>query len=174
MPARPNHITPATENKLAALGQQIRAYRKGLKLSATTVAQAAGMSRITLHRIEAGEPAVTMGAYFNAMTALGIHFEIVPIEHPEAIEPGRDDDRRGWIPARIKLADYPQLKQLAWQVHGTDELTPTEALGIYVRNWRHLDESLLTQHEKELIEALNAGLGEPHTESKRVITKRRS
>jgi transcriptional regulator with XRE-family HTH domain len=105
MPARPNHITPATENKLAALGQQIRAYRKGLKLSATTVAQAAGMSRITLHRIEAGEPAVTMGAYFNAMTALGIHFGIVPIEHPEAAEPGRDDDRRGWIPARIKLAD---------------------------------------------------------------------
>jgi hypothetical protein len=47
-------------------------------------------------------------------------------------------------------------------VHGTDELTPTEALGIYERNWRHLDESLLTQHEKELIEALNAGLGERH------------
>jgi transcriptional regulator with XRE-family HTH domain len=149
MPARPNHITPATENKLAALGQQIRAYRKALSISATTLAEAAGMSRITLHRIEAGEPAVTMGAYFNAMTALGIHFGIVPMEHPEAAEPGRDDDRRGWIPARIKLADYPQL-------------TPTEALGIYERNWRHLDESLLTQHEKELIEALNAGLGERH------------
>ena len=160
MPARPNHITPATENKLAALGQQIRAYRKGLKLSATTAAQAAGMSRITLHRIEAGEPAVTMGAYFNAMTALGIHFGMVPIELPEHAEPVRADDRRGWIPARINLADYPQLKQLAWQVHGTDELTPTEALGIYERNWRHLDESLLTKQEKELIEALNAGLGE--------------
>jgi transcriptional regulator with XRE-family HTH domain len=174
MPARPNHITPATENKLAALGKQIRAYRKGLKLSATTAAQAAGMSRITLHRIEAGEPAVTMGAYFNAMTALGIHFGIIPMEHPEVAERGRDDGRRGWIPARIKLADYPQLKQLAWQVHGTDELTPTEALGIYERNWRHLDESLLTQREKELIEALNVGLGERHTESKRAITKRRS
>ncbi len=174
MPARPNHITPATIEKLAALGQQIRAHRKALSISATTLAEAAGMSRITLHRIEAGEPAVTMGAYFNAMTALGIHFGIVPIELPEAAEPVRADDRRGWIPARIKLADYPQLKQLAWQVHGTDELTPTEALGIYERNWRHLDESLLTQHEKELIEALNAGLGERHTESKRVITKRRS
>jgi hypothetical protein len=86
----------------------------------------------------------------------------VPIELPEAAEPVRDDDRHGWIPARIKLADYPQLKQLAWQVHGTDELTPREALGIYQRNWRHLDESLLTQREKELIEALNVGLGERH------------
>jgi transcriptional regulator with XRE-family HTH domain len=174
MPARPNNITPATVDKLAALGQQIRAYRKALSISATTLAEAAGMSRITLHRIEAGEPAVTMGAYFNAMTALGIHFGIVPIELPEAAEPVRDDDRHGWIPARIKLADYPQLKQLAWQVHGTDELTPREALGIYQRNWRHLDESLLTQREKELIEALNVGLGERHTESKRVIVKRGS
>jgi hypothetical protein len=47
-------------------------------------------------------------------------------------------------------------------VRGTDELTPREALGIYERNWRHLDEGLLTQCEKELIEALNAGLGERH------------
>ena len=23
-----------------------------------------------------------------------------------------------WLPARVRLADYPQLKQLAWQVHG--------------------------------------------------------
>ena len=174
MPARPNHITPVTADKLAALGQQIRAYRKALSISATTLAEAAGMSRITLHRIEAGEPAVTMGAYFNAMTALGIHFGIVPIELPEAAEAGQADDRRGWIPTRIKLADYPQLKQLAWQVHGTDELTPKEALGIYERNWRHLDESLLTKQEKELIAALNVGLGDRHTESKRVITKRRS
>ena len=173
MPARLNHITPATADKLAALGQQIRAYRKALSISATTLAEAAGMSRITLPRIEAGEPAVTIGAYFNAMTALGIHFGIVPMEHLEVALPGHDDDRRGWIPARIKLADYPQLKQLAWQVHGTDELTPTEALGIYERNWRHVDEGLLTQHEKEVIEALNAGPGDRHTESKRVITKRR-
>ena len=162
MPARPNHLTQPTADKLAALGQQIRAYRKALNISATTAAQAAGMSRITLHRIEAGEPSVTMGAYFNAMTALGINFGIVPIELPEATAPRRDDDHRGWIPARIRLADYPQLKQLAWQVHGTDELTPTEALSIYDRNWRHIDEGSLTAHEKELVEALHLGLGEHH------------
>jgi transcriptional regulator with XRE-family HTH domain len=36
---------------------------KALKVSATTAAEAAGMSRMTLHRIERGEPSVTMGAY---------------------------------------------------------------------------------------------------------------
>ena len=162
MPAKPNHLTQATADKLTALGQQIRAYRKGLNISATTVAQAAGMSRITLHRIEAGEPSVTIGAYFNAMTALGINFGIIPADTPEPTTPQRDDDHRGWIPTRIRLADYPQLKQLAWQVHGTDELTPTEALSIYERNWRHIDEGSLTPPEKEFVEALHLGLGEHH------------
>jgi hypothetical protein len=37
-------------------------------------------------------------------------------------------DRTGWIPARVRLADYPQRKQLAWQVHGVDELPTAEAL----------------------------------------------
>lgn len=162
MPAKPNHLTQATADKLTALGQQIRAYRKALNINATTVAQAAGMSRITLHRIEAGEPSVTMGAYFNAMMALGINFGIVPADDtPESTTPQRED-HRGWIPARIRLTDYPQLKQLAWQVHGTDELTPTEALSIYDRNWRHIDEDSLTPHEKELVEALHLGLGEQH------------
>ena len=72
MPARPKHLTQATLDRLVALGQKIRVHRKALGISATMTAQAAGMSRITLHRIEAGEPSVTIGAYFNAMSALGI------------------------------------------------------------------------------------------------------
>jgi len=35
--------------------------RKALRVSATVAAEAAGMSRVTLHRIEKGEPSVTMG-----------------------------------------------------------------------------------------------------------------
>ena len=65
------------------------------------------------------------------------------------------------IPTEIKLADYPQLKQLAWHIRGLDTLTPTEAFGIYDRNWRHLDKETLENKEKSLIEALmragNAG-----------------
>jgi hypothetical protein len=71
-----------------------------------------------------------------------------------------DDDRKGLIPARIRLADYPELKQLAWQVHGTDELTPVEALSIYERNWRHVDVQNLEPRERDLVDALRLGLGE--------------
>jgi hypothetical protein len=70
------------------------------------------------------------------------------------------DDMAGWLPARLRLADYPQLKQLAWQVQGMDELTPREALGIYERNWRHVDEAALLPRERNLIAALRLVFGE--------------
>lgn len=152
MPAKPPIITSITASQLIALGQQIRAHRKTLRISATTAAEAAGMSRVTLHRIEKGEPAVTMGAYMNAMAALGLNFGLVV--PAELIESHDAVSREGWIPARIRLVDYPQLKQLAWQVHDTVTLSPAEAWDIYDRNWRHMNEQALTVHERQLIDAL--------------------
>jgi transcriptional regulator with XRE-family HTH domain len=116
-------------------------------------AQAAGMSRITLHRIEAGEPSVTIGAYFNAMSALGIDIGIASPSWPEH-ELLQHDHDHALTPNQIHLADYPQLRQLAWHVHGTQELTPIEALNIYDRNWRHIEEDQLLPNEKELIQTL--------------------
>ena len=155
MPAKPPITSSIATERLIALGQQIRAHRKALRISATTAAEAAGMSRVTLHRIEKGEPSVTMGAYLNAMTALGLNFALVTNEEP--INPAAD--REGWIPARIRLIDYPQLKQLAWQVQGADALSPKEACDIYERNWRHLDEQALTVSEQHLIDALQMAFG---------------
>lgn len=142
---------------LAVLGQQIRTRRKALRVNATAVAEAAGMSRVTLHRIEKGEPAVTMGAYLSVLAVLGLKFGL--IGPAESTDLHQALDRAGWIPARIRLADYPQLERLAWQVQGTDSLTPAEAWDIYERNWRHLDEDALLEHERQLIDALRLGLG---------------
>lgn len=152
MPSKPPIIDNITTGQLIALGQQIRAHRKALQISATTAAEAAGMSRVTLHRIEKGEPAVTMGAYVNAMVVLGLNFGLVV--PAELIESHHEMAREGWIPARILMGDYPQLKQLAWQVHGSETLSPIEAWNIYERNWRHMDIPALTLHERQLIDAL--------------------
>ena len=157
MPAKPPITSSITADQLIALGLQIRAHRKALRISATTAAEAAGMSRVTLHRIEKGEPAVTMGAYVNAMTALGLNFGV--LTPAELIESRHTVNREGWIPARIRLTDYPQLRQLAWQVQGTETLSPTEAWDIYERNWRHMDEQLLTVREQQLIDALRMAFG---------------
>ena len=155
MPATAPHIAPAAAEYLAQLGQQIRARRKALRINATVAAEAAGMSRVTLHRIEKGEPAVTIGAYLNGMDVLGLHLSIAA----NNVEAQLENPTEGWIPARVCLTDYPQLKQLAWQLRGTETLTPNEALGIYERNARHLDVTTLTTKEKNLIDALRLALG---------------
>lgn len=145
-------VEPAT---LRDMGAVIRAKRKALGLNATATAEAAGISRVTLHRIEKGEPGVAMGAYFNTANALGLVLGVIP----EHAAPSDDSPLEGWIPARIRLENYPQLKQLAWQVHGVDSLTPDEALGIYHRNWRHVDTKTLLPKEKALIDALRLAFG---------------
>lgn len=162
MPAQPPISSAATADNLIVLGKQIRAQRKALRISATATAEAAGMSRVTLHRIENGEPSVTIGAYFNVMAALDLHFGIV--EPCEATVKEPDVDREGWIPARIRLADYPQLKQLAWQVQGIEALTPAEALSVYERNCRHMDLQMLEKKERQLIDALRLGFGEQRSD----------
>ena len=65
MPARSPLVAAPAATKLAALGERIRARRKALQVSAVDAAEAAGMSRVTLQRIERGEPSVTMGAYIG-------------------------------------------------------------------------------------------------------------
>lgn len=153
MPAATPSLLPDAAAQLAVLGERIRVQRKALRVSATVAAEAAGMSRVTWHRIEKGEPSVTMGAYWNAATAVGLVIALVSAAEPPSGQTPAPS-RKGWIPARIRLADYAQLRRLAWQVHGTDALTPAEALDVYERNARHLDSAALEPAERDLIEAL--------------------
>ena len=147
-------VISATDTGLAhlrRLGGEIRARRKALGVNATSTAESAGISRVTLHRIEKGEPSVAMGAYLNVMAALGLQ---LPAANPPASTNAQES-----IPTKIKLDEFPQLRQLAWQIHGTETLTPLEARDIYERNWRHLDKNKLEDRERQLIHALRDGLG---------------
>lgn len=143
-------IDPCPTN-LQRLGQEIRARRKALGVNATNAAESAGISRVTLHRIEKGEPSVNLGAYMNVIASLGLSL----VTADKSVRAKEESS----IPIRVKLSDYAGLKQLAWQVHGLDTLTPIEARDIYERNWRHLEISLLDASERHLINALKIGLG---------------
>lgn len=158
MPAKSPQNSSSVTEQLAAIGIQIRDRRKSLGVSATALAEAAGMSRVSVHRIERGEASVTMGAYLNVLAALGMTFSASGMQ--DGADQSLPADRSGWLPVRICIADYPQLQQLAWQVQGTDELKPREALGIYERNWRHIDEAALLPHERDLIDALRLAFGD--------------
>jgi len=152
MPAKAPQSPPAIASKAALLGSSIRDRRKRLKVSAASASASAGMSRATWHRIEGGELSVTLGAYLAAMDVLDMPFQ--PVTEPVSTGDSSSGTENGSLPLRILLADFPQLRRLAWQVHGVDTLTPREALGFYERNWRHIDNDRLEPRERQLIEAL--------------------
>ena len=58
----------------------------------------------------------------------------------------------------VRLADYPQLRDLAWN-RADDFITANEAFQLYERNWRLVDAGSLDARERALIDRLKADLG---------------
>lgn len=160
MPSTAPTVSHGAGQRLEAFGRRIHARRKALKISAVTTAEAAGMSRMTLHRIERGEPSVTMGAYMNALAALGLDVEVVAPFEGHAGEIATPSSASTRVSATtVRVADFPQLRRLAWQLPADAELTPEEAWGTYERNWRHADPSALDDKERQLLAELARTLG---------------
>jgi len=144
-------ISDNAVGQLADIGQLIRQHRKSFKITANAAAETAGISRVTLHRIEKGESTVSMGAYLNVMSALDLNLHL---SAKTDIGNTANAGSVGKLPVRLSLSDYPQLKELAWHVQGVDELSLVEAHSIYERNKRFLDTENLSDSEQELIELL--------------------
>jgi transcriptional regulator with XRE-family HTH domain len=154
--SKPTNKTQVQQNALQELGSKIREYRKRMKISSLAAAEASEISRITLYRIELGEASVTMGAYINVIYSLGLKLEL-----RDTINTAKSSKKKSTqlIPKNIKIADYKQLKKLAWQLKGTKELSAEEALNLYERNWRHIDLKNLDKREEKLIRALMNAFG---------------
>lgn len=150
MPARTSTGAATDQERLAHLGERLRTVRKRQRVTTIAAAEAAGISRVTLHRIERGEPTVAIGAWVAAASALGLAFDL-----PDANAAARASR----LPKKIRLRDYPQLKKLAWQLHGVEEISPPEALQLYERNWRHVDRPALSEEEAALIDTLSREIG---------------
>jgi transcriptional regulator with XRE-family HTH domain len=155
MPAKSPSLTAKLEKTLCALGQQLRDRRKLIGTSASITAEASGLSRVTLYRIEKGEASVAMGAYLNVIFALGLKIDLTV---PQSSQQKRKAPTRK-IPSKIRIADYKQLQRLAWQLKRTKEISPQEALDLYERNWRHVDVKAMDVHEQKFLEELLAAFG---------------
>jgi hypothetical protein len=85
---------------------------------------------------------------------------------PSARETGRARtmrNRNGDEPDRtaptVRVSDYPQLRLIAWSLRSDAIVTEADALGIYERNWRHVEalddrEAHFVQH---LVETCGGG-----------------
>ena len=59
----------------------------------------------------------------------------------------------------VRIADYPQLKLIAWSHRADDLVDEDEALAIYESNWRHIDRNRLTADKHAFIRDLAARYG---------------
>lgn len=66
------HYLSPTVDAARVLGQQLAAARRRQRRTAQDVADRVGTTRVTLRRIERGDPAVALGLYFEVATILSV------------------------------------------------------------------------------------------------------
>lgn len=149
---QPSH--PLLEAQAKRFGTALRARRKQLGINMTAASEAAGISRVTWHRLEKGETTVAWGSVLAAAAVLDMAF-VIGDDGTAEVETPRSPDPNAWVPLQIRLAEYAGLRGLAWQLReGLEWLSPREAWEIYERNGRHLDTAQLSTHEQALITSL--------------------
>lgn len=133
---------------LLDLGAHIRALRKSHGYTAVQVAVAAGISRVTLSRLETGEPGVAAGAYAAVLAALGSSLTAI------------DSQAQHALPSYVHIDEYPVLRSMAWQLREGVLITPAEAWDIYRRHSEILNTSVVDIREARLLRALKRKFGE--------------
>lgn len=69
-------ILPKNKRILATLGENIRLARLRRKLSAEQLSERAGISRMTLYKIEKGSPVVSIGNILQVLFVLGLEKDL--------------------------------------------------------------------------------------------------
>ena len=95
MPRTTTPPLPAIERALTELGARIRLARQRRKLTASLVAERAGMSRPTLRAIERGDAGVTLGAVANVLHTLGLVHDLATVARDDELGRKLDDARLG-------------------------------------------------------------------------------
>ena len=171
MPAA-THVTGQEALLLKALGARLAQARKQRGLTAQEVADAADITRVTLSRMEVGQPAtVTLGTLAKVLSVLGmaqdialIAGEIAPtprVTRRAPAAPERRPKTSPVVPKLIALKDLPELRQAAaWHIANTAmKLKPEEVFSLYERNWRHLDRAKIVGKEAKILDSLTKTVG---------------
>ena len=180
MPAASRLSSALDRQLLIQLGERLRRARQKQGLTTVALAERAGVSRMTLSAVEAGEPAPTMGTYLRVMSALGVAGDLAlvatgelrgdPVEAAESkIELGASDaphdiqDLQSLLlheEAVRLLRQQPELISSAleilekWRASGSANSRPLLdewSVILHRRNWRRV--LARTRRSKELRQA---------------------
>lgn len=72
-------LSPVLEDILETLGENIKLARLRRKITTTMLAERAGISRMTLRKVENGNNSVTFGAYASVLFCLGLEKDLLLI-----------------------------------------------------------------------------------------------
>jgi transcriptional regulator with XRE-family HTH domain len=97
MPASQPPMYPAQKKLLSALGERIRLARLRRKLAVDIVCERAGVSRMTLYRLEAGSPAVALGTLIRVLSVLSLENDLELIARDDRLGRLLQDQK---LPAR--------------------------------------------------------------------------
>jgi transcriptional regulator with XRE-family HTH domain len=71
-----DHVLPRLARILRGWGERLKVARLRRRYSADMVARRAGIARATLHRIELGDPGVSLGNYARVMQVLRLEQDL--------------------------------------------------------------------------------------------------
>jgi hypothetical protein len=94
---------------LRKLGSDIRDARRRRRIPTTLLAARALISRMTLDKVEKGDPGASAGAYATVLFVLGMADRLGDVADPgqDAVGIALEDER---LPQRIRLPRRPQQK----------------------------------------------------------------
>jgi transcriptional regulator with XRE-family HTH domain len=99
MPRKTAPLSPALEEILKTLGENIKLARLRRKITSTMLAERAGMNRVTLRKVENGDGGATLGAYASVLFCLGLEKDLLLI--------GQDDP----LGRRLQDAELTHTKE---------------------------------------------------------------
>ena len=84
-----NQLPREVLKHLEMLGQRVRIARVRRRMSAEDLAQACGMGRRTLFRVEHGEPGIALGTFLSVLWKLGLLDSLDGVANPDTDDHGK-------------------------------------------------------------------------------------
>jgi len=81
-------VHPSIARGIARLGQDISRARRARRISTTDMAARMGVGRSTLHRLEQGDPGVSLNTLAMALSVLGLFDRLADLVDPASDELG--------------------------------------------------------------------------------------
>lgn len=102
--ARDDSLPAAVVEALAELGRHVATARLRRQLRQGDIAAKAGISHVTLRKIEAGAPGTGIGAYAAVLWALGLQDQLAAVARPD-LDPEGESLAAARLGERVRPSD---------------------------------------------------------------------